>query len=152
MYNFWKANSTVSIHYINGIYIIKIGKLNRHSQTIAIVDTEISLAKSKSGEKLQAHRKVSSKSYRILHQEYKNVYHRNISYGSFIYLKPFYVSSPTTKEMEMCLCIKCLNPHSLYKVLTKFSDNLPTLLTVINNDTNLHELDCINGNCKNNCL
>ena len=79
MYNFWKANSTVSIHYINGIYIIKIGKLNRHSQTIAIVDTEISLAKSKSGEKLQAHRKVSSKSYRILHQEYKNVYHRNIS-------------------------------------------------------------------------
>ena len=62
--------------------------------------------------------------------------------------------------MEMCLCIKCRNPHSLYKVLTKFNGNLPTSLAAffckhlscpLNNDNNLHELDCINWNCKNNC-
>ena len=59
----------------------------------------------------------------------------------------------------MCLCIKVLNSNSLYKVLTKFSDNLPTSLAAflykdfrysLNNDTNLQKLDCINGNCKNN--
>ena len=134
-----------------------MSKLNHHSQVVDIVDTEISPVKSKSRQKLQAHCKVTSESYRILHQEYKNVNHHNISYGSFIYLKPFYVSPPTTKKMEMCLCIKCLNSHSLYKFLTKFSDNLPTSLTALlckdfmcplNNDTNLQKLDCINGIAK----
>ena len=37
--------------------IKKISKLNRHSQTADIVDTEISLVKSKPEEKLRAHRK-----------------------------------------------------------------------------------------------
>ena len=59
--------------------------------------------------------------------------------------------------MEMCLCIKFRNSHSLYKVLTKFNDNLPTSLTAflckdlscpLNNDNNLHKLDCINWNYK----
>ena len=40
--------------------IIKISKLNHHSQTVDIVDRETSLVKSKSGEELQAQHKVSS--------------------------------------------------------------------------------------------
>ena len=49
-------------------------------------------------------------------------------------------------------------PHSLYKVLPKFVDNLPISLTAflckdfrcpLNNDTNFHRLDCIIENCKN---
>ena len=58
--------------------------------------------------------------------------------------------APTSQEMDMCLCIKSLNLHSFCKVLTKFSDNLPTSLpgflckdfrSPLNNDTNLHEHD-----------
>ena len=55
--------------------------------------------------------------------------------------------------MKMCLCIKCLNSNSLYRVLTSltFFFLCKDFRCPLNNDTNLHELDCINGNCKNNC-
>ena len=34
----------------------------------------------------------------------------NISYGLYLKCKPFYVSPATQREMEGCMCIKCLNP------------------------------------------
>ena len=43
--------------------------------------------------------------------------------------KHFYISPANIREMEGCLCAKCLNPHSLYDCLRKHINNFPLSLT-----------------------
>ena len=38
----------------------------------------------------------------------------------FYSYKPFYVSKPTEREKESCLCIDCLNPYLVLKSINKF--------------------------------
>ena len=65
-----------------------------------------------------------------LHQDFQKLYNSPTSYGSFINLKPFYISRPTEKETEMCLCGKCISPHCLYKTIKSTVDsNLPNSLS-----------------------
>ena len=82
------------------------------------------------------------------------------SFGSIVELKPFYISPPTTKEMEMCLCSKCLNPHCIYKAIKNGikSIDLPHSLTEFvcnkfncqrNKTVNYYNKDCIEEKCKN---
>ena len=70
-------------------------------------DGNISLINTKRGEKKQADKRVTTKCYKTLHSDYKQIYGSEISSGSFINLKPFYMSGPTDKETEMCLRSKC---------------------------------------------
>ena len=80
----------------------------------------------KRGYKLQAYKRITTKSYKSLHQDFQKLYNPTISYGSFINLKLFYISRPTEKETEMCSCSKCLNPHCLCKTIKSTVDsNLP---------------------------
>ena len=39
-------------------------------------------------------------------------------FTAFYNFKPFYISPPTEKEMETCVCISCLNPHLILKSIT----------------------------------
>ena len=78
----------------------------------------------------------------------------------FWHCKSFYVGPATDREMECCLCSKCLNPHSLFTSLTRHIKELPHSLTeylttmfLCGKDRNLNfsKVECINGVCPNHC-
>ena len=100
-YDFWKVNSTISVHRSNNRYLVTISEDN--FDTSDIQDQDIS--KLENG-KFRAHRLVSMKPYRKLHEIYCQISDFQPSFGSFVKLKPFYISPPTNKEMEMCLYSK----------------------------------------------
>ena len=79
---------------------------------------------------------------------------------TFHCVKPFYIAPATEREMEGCVCIRCLNPHELFKVLKKYVPDLPHSLTEYltlffscswDHDINFPCLGCIRGTCKNYC-
>ena len=76
-------------------------------------------------------------------------------------LHNFYISRPTKKETETCLCSKCLNPHCLYNPIKSAVDiNLPNSLSEYlcksikcdkEPETDIYKRECILGQCGNNC-
>ena len=88
--------------------------------------------------------------------------HPECTYSMSLYwrCKPFYVVPPSDREMEGCLCKKCLNPHALYGVLKQHIKTLPLSLSEYLtmefeccNDkvVNFPKAECIKGLCKNEC-
>ena len=83
------------------------------------------------------------------------------SFSYFVLNKPFYITSPTNTEMEMCMCGNWLNPHCLYAVIRKRIDmQLPHSLSEFlcmnmkcnkETKTSFYHLDCILGKCRNKC-
>ena len=74
-----------------------------------------------------------------------------ISSTLFFRCKPFFVSPATEREMECCLCAKCLTPHALYSTLRRHMTDLPASLSEYliilfeckeNTDISFPELDC----------
>ena len=112
VYDFCKANSNVGVHRSNNRHFVTISADNFESSDIH--DEDISLL---DNDKVQGHHLVATKPYHRLHEIYCQVSEFQPSFGSFINLKPFYVSSPTYKETEMCLCSKCINLHCIYKAI-----------------------------------
>ena len=95
---------------------------------------------------------------RKLHETYCQVSEFQPPFGSIVKLKPFYISPPTDKEMEMCLCSKCLNPHCIYKAIK--SIDLPHSLKYFlctkfnrhsNKTVNYYNMDSTEEKCENNC-
>ena len=162
VYNFWKLNYQVTVHRSNDRYLINISPSNLAVQTTDIVHPDIKTIDTKRGLKFQGYCMITTKTYRELHESFKTIYASDISIGTFLNLKPFYVSPPTIKEMEMCMCGKCLNPHCIYKALKQSLSNhdFPTSLSEFlgkkiqcdrDQETNYFELECILGKCGNSC-
>ena len=118
VYNFWKVNSEISLHRSKGRHLVNISKENVLNQVVDLNDSDISTVETKRGFKIQAHKRITTKSYKNLHKDFQQLYNSTISYGTFTNVKPFYNSRPNEKKTEMCLCSKYLNPHCLYKALT----------------------------------
>ena len=78
----------------------------------------------------------------------------NISYGTSLQYKPFFVVSPTEREKESCLCKFCLNTRLLYRpILKHLKKNVPKTLsmTAYFGDS----IDCMpgeNGFFKESCI
>ena len=140
-YSFWKVNSEISVHRSNDWHLTNISKENLSNQVADIHDVDTTTVDTKRGPKLQAHRRVTTNSYKKLHQDFQKLYNSNMSYRSFINLKPFYISQPTEKETEMYVCNKCLNPHCLYQAIRS------ALTSVIDLPTSLSQYLCKNMNC-----
>ena len=163
VYEYWIANSEVSVQRSNNRHLIKVSMYNVRKQIadIIISDTNIEKVQTKRGEKLQANRCVTNKTYEQIYRNWKDERNMNISIGSFLNLKPFYVTTATVKEMEMCLCGKCLNPHNIYKAIkSAINEELPKSLSeyvsnelTCSKDTfnKFHKLDCITGKCNKSC-
>ena len=71
VYNFWEVNSEISIHRSNNRHMTKIRKDNILVQTADLEDTDVSAVECKKGDKLQGHHKITTKPYRVLHQDYQ---------------------------------------------------------------------------------
>ena len=72
-YNFWKENSEISIHGSNGRHLANISKENLLNQVADIHDVDITPVNTKRGPKLQAHRRVTTNSYKRLHQDFQKL-------------------------------------------------------------------------------
>ena len=160
VYNFWIANSVVSVHRSNNRHIVKIKQENIYTTAVDLQDPNVTFFESASCKKLQAHRRIALKAYSALFKTFNDISSDTISYGSFINLKPFYVSAPSAKEMEMCLCSKCLNPHSLYKAIKNLvdtdmpyslSDYLCKSFKCHPDPERFYDMKCLLGKCENNC-
>ena len=53
-------------------------------------------------------RKIYTDSMRALHRKFNATQAENVSFSAFYTYKPYYVSKPTEKEKESCMCIDCL--------------------------------------------
>ena len=161
VYDFWKANAEISVHRSNDRHIKKILVRNIKIQVRDLVDSNITDTQSKKGPKKKAHKLISLEPYHVLHRIYCDTHEFKPSMSLFTQLKPFYISNPTEKEVELCMCSSCLNPHSLYKAIKNVIDiDVPYSLTDylirgINcgkeEDTDFVHVNCIRGKCEHNC-
>ena len=65
---------------------------------------DINRTGTKRGEKLEAHKQITTKTYKELHRDYQEIYGSEISYGSFMNIKRLYISRPIEKRLR-CVCV-----------------------------------------------
>ena len=112
MYNFWKKNAEISNDRRNARHIIKIKPSKCDNAVADLVDGGVNECITKGGKKLKAQKHIYMYTAREMYQRFKTV-HPEVKCSSTLFYrcKPFYISPATTREMEGCLCSKCLNPH-----------------------------------------
>ena len=59
-----------------------------------------------------------------LHRTFNSTQAENVLFSAFYTYKPYYVSKPTEKEKEACMCIDCLNPHLLLKSINAYRKSI----------------------------
>ena len=111
--------------------------------------------------KYKGQKHVYSETVRELYRQFKIKHHDlTLCPALFYRCKPFYISPATEREMELCLCAKCLNPHALYTTLRRNIKDLPeslsdylTMMFECSKDkhVNFPKIECIEGRCKNKC-
>ena len=69
-------------------------------------------------------RKIHTDSLRALHRKFNATQAENISFSAFYTYKLYYVSKPTEKEKELCMCIDCLNPDILVKSVNAYQKSI----------------------------
>ena len=57
---------------------------------------------------------------RQLHKKFVELSGKDCSLSTFYTYKPFYVSPPTDREKETCLCMKCTNIHFLPDAINRY--------------------------------
>ena len=162
-YNYWINNSELSVARSNNRHIVNIAThrllpCQTHLEDENITENE------KKAEKVKAHQRITVLPYRRLHEIYRKI--NNISFASFIRLKPFYISPATVREMEVCLCGIYLNAHILYNAVRKNLDDtndvfqLSFSLSVYAcknfncekvTSIDYHDYDCVHEKCENGC-
>ena len=68
-------------------------------------------------------RKIYSDNFRALHRKFYATQTENVSFSVF-YTQAYYVSKPTEKKKESCMCINCLNPHLLLKLINTYRKSI----------------------------
>ena len=165
---FWKENSIISVDRRNDRNVVKTvrEKINSHLRKYIKDDERVKIVVDEKGkERVHGDRHIYTKTVCKLHKDFTLKYGDHVSVSTFFNLKPFYIGSPSVREMECCTCISCVNPHFLYKSLKinirkKNWPNPTGLLTEyltsnfecsVNNEVNYYDIDCIKGKCVNNC-
>ena len=161
MYDFWKKHSELSNDRRNARHVIKMKPTKRDVAVVDLVDPQITEVKTKGGFKLKAQKYIYTLTTREMFSMFK-MENPNVQCSPTLFYrcKPFYISPPTLREMEGCLCQKCHNPHSIYNTIRRHVKDLPVSLSeylttsfTCQKDTELNffDLDCIHGCCKNGC-
>ena len=129
IYEFWKNNSTVSNDSSNSRDIVrkaKIEYLKEYKHVLNFDDEDLSEVRvifNKTGNKkmwVKSSRRIYIKPSRDFYQDFLGKSEVPVSFSTFYKYKPFYVTSPTEREKDCCLCIKCLNVHLLLKSINSY--------------------------------
>ena len=84
----------------------------------------------------------------------------NLSIGTLLKLKPYYLGPPSLREQILCMCGFCLNTRQLFDAIRKSGVNdigdsisgyLTKNFTCEKSTSNYHKLSCILGSCLNGC-
>ena len=73
---------------------------------------------------------VYTKPIRKMFQSFTEKEGNCCSLSTFLKYKPFYITNPTEREKELCLCKRCLNAHlllsgiSIFRKTTKLTPHL----------------------------
>ena len=119
IYNHWVVSSDLSTDRRNSRHMIKIKKTKLNHSILDMDDENITETNTKRGLRLRAQKRIYSGNIRGLHSSFCKLYPSiNISIGTYC-CKPLYISPATEREMEGCLCIKCLNLHLIYNAIKK---------------------------------
>ena len=134
IYAYWLKPevSITTVDRRNGRDEAKIAKIMyqrdfRHLQGIPdenIKAKEIVLKKT--GNKMEimtAQKKIFNEPIRQLHQKFVATSGQDCSLSTFYKYKPFYVTLPTEREKETCLCMKCTNIHFLLDAINRYRKN-----------------------------
>ena len=124
IYKFWlfEENSIPSTDRRSGkdkVQISKMKYLQEYKHLKDIHDeniTESSQVSKKTGNVktyFSAQRMIYTKPMAQLHQKFLKSTESSCSLSTFKRYKPFYIGSPTEREKESCLCIRCQNAHLL---------------------------------------
>ena len=106
--------------------MVKVKPCKRNVAVHDLVDNRVKECQTKGGMKLKGQKHIYNRTVRELYKEFKRTNSDIVMSASLFYrCKPFYVSPATVREMESCLCSKCLNPHSLYSTLRRNLLELP---------------------------
>ena len=154
IYEFWKKpeNCITSTDRRSGRDEVRIGKLKYLSQykhlhgivDETITEKEVLLKKTGNVKKyICAQRMVYTQPIRKLHEKYLKDQDIKCSVSTFIKYKPFYITNPTEREKESCLCKRCQNAHLLLEGINNFrkASQLPihTSVTVFLKECNTSE-------------
>ena len=161
MYDYWKKHSELSNDRRNARHIIKLKPAKRDTAVADLCDSQVTDCQTKGGMKLKAQKYIYTLPTRVMFTNFI-AEHPDMKCSSTLFYrcKPFYISPATTREMEGCLCQKCLNPHALYNTLIRYIKDLPSSLSDYlttffecqkDKELNFPKIDCISGCCKNSC-
>ena len=120
IYDFWLENSVITTDRRNRRHIIKVkdGKIPVCLSNITTNDLNVSKVTNNHGTKLKAQKYIYAMPIRQMYHIYNEQYPDTvISFTQFYRCKPFYVLPSSAKEMESCMCAKCLNPHKIYEAV-----------------------------------
>ena len=126
MYKFWLSNRKNSNDSRCNVVNISKRTFPQHYRFITderLMEKEVHL---KSGTKKVFYngRKIYTDSLRALHRTFNSTQAENVLFSAFYTYKPYYVSKPTEKEKEACMCIDCLNPHLLLKSINAYRKSI----------------------------
>ena len=135
IYNYWLKPevSIISVDRRNGRNETKITKMKyisqfKHLQDIDdenIRESEIIMKKTGNRKKVvSAHKRIFVEPIRQLHKKFMELSDSNCSLGTFYKFKPIYISSPSEREKETCLCMKCTNIHYLLDSVYRYRKGL----------------------------
>ena len=114
MWDFWHKYSEESTNTID-IISIRPNENSRVQSGLSFASTVTEVIK-RNRSYYQGIWKTIVKTYRELFQQYLKEHTRNeVSYGTFIALKTFYVHHTSTKDLVMCCCI--LHLHARWSIL-----------------------------------
>ena len=161
MYDYWKKHSELSNDRRNARHVIKLKPAKRDAAVVDLIDSQITECETKGGMKLKAQKHIYTLPTRVMFTNFK-AEHPDVKCSSTLFYrcKPFYIAPATAREMEGCLCQKCLNPHALYNTLRRYIKDLPLSLSDYlttffacqkDKELNFPKIECVTGCCKNTC-
>ena len=120
VFDLWVENSVTTTVGSNGRNIVRIGKkrvLEAYGNILENENVNYTLLQNKRGKTMiTTNRRVATCTVRELQSKLKNL-DLDLSLGTVVALKPFFITYPTDKDYSLCLCKLCLNAHLLLKPL-----------------------------------
>ena len=145
----------------NGRHLIKRNLSKLKSAIKDIDDDNVKIVHTRRGVRFEAQKFIYNKHSPSLYNDFLKLNPDvKMSVSTYYNCKPFYVSPANQREMEACMCSKCLNPHSLYEAIRQNMCGLPHSLTEYLTDTfkcsedtniNYARLECIKRIWHNMC-